>query len=136
MSNANSSILVAGSSCTLPVSELDAQIKALLVDVKYIADSDSQVKHVFISSSELYDATFLDNPQCDWLSTDDISLMKNIIAAIGNPPQLLVIPKGWDAIAKRPAGLGFGLHGLTLYHQGRDLPRWLMKCIYSNGFSF
>ena len=51
-------------------------------------------------------------------------------------PSMVLVPREWTQIAIKLARHGNNSHLLSLFHQGMDLPRWLMKVTKQSGFYF
>lgn len=134
VSHANSNILVAGCCNLQASSELDAHLKALILVIKYLIDSRIHVRHLFTSSQDLYTSMKNSGRHDDWRIKHLIRIGVDSLPLFGSP-YIHVIPRGWDAISLHLARHGVGLHELSFFHQGRELPRWLMKCVLANGFS-
>lgn len=47
-----------------------------------------------------------------------------------------VILMEWNGLADKLAAHGTSRHGISLFHQGLDLPRWLMKWLRKNNYRF
>lgn len=45
-------------------------------------------------------------------------------------PQIHLTPRNWAGTTTRLSTHGASLHELTLFHQGRELPKWIMKSLY------
>lgn len=131
---ANTTILVIGCSSIHPQSDIDAQVKAFLLAMKYLIDARIFVQHLFNSSSVLHEAIISDRIVCDWRTIPWVNIVKSWLPTIGSP-SMHFIPRWWNSLSNHLACQGTGLHELTLFHRGRDLPRWLMKSVVSNGFT-
>lgn len=51
-------------------------------------------------------------------------------------PILETIPREWNTVTDRLVNMGRRSIELSLFHQGKDLPRWLMRACSSVGFGF
>lgn len=45
-------------------------------------------------------------------------------------PQIHLTLRNWAGTTTRLSTHGASLHELTLFHQGRELPKWIMKSLY------
>lgn len=51
-------------------------------------------------------------------------------------PILDVVLRDWNSIADKLPNLGRSSVEVSLFHQGKDLPRWIMKICRNDGFCF
>lgn len=131
--NSYSSVLLAG---CCPVTEATPPIidfKALTISLETIADKLSTIQHIFTVSKDLMELLNSADNMHNWRIDPYIVYLKDLLSSTSNP-EIHLIPRNWMMAAHRLAIHGSSLHSLILYHQGKDLPHWLMKCITSNGF--
>lgn len=115
-------------------SELEAELKAINVALRYLAARQLTFKHIYTSCSKLHGAIKRGNPQNDWRIEPEITTAIDYLNNLGST-LIYFIPRSWARIAFQLAIHGARLHELTLYHQGRDLPKWIMKDLKANGLS-
>lgn len=134
VSNYNSSILLAGC-CSIDNATLaDIEAKALLLALHAVHSYHSRLHHIFITNRDLHDAIKLDASRSTWQTDLWIKSIIDILSVLGNP-EIYAIPHSWNAATHRLAIHGLSQHSLSLFHQGRELPHWLMKIFLSNGFT-
>lgn len=93
------------------------------------------VRHVFLTNDALVGALKNRFHHPVWRAK---ILMENIRHIMGSLGEFNVhtIPRCLALAAFCLATHGSSLHELTLFHQGRDLPRWIMKNLLRIGVSF
>ncbi|XP_039136253.1 uncharacterized protein LOC120273641 [Dioscorea cayenensis subsp. rotundata] len=112
----------------------DIEAKALLLALHAVHSYHSRLHHIFITNRDLHDAIKLDASRSTWQTDLWIRSIIDIVSVLGNP-EIYVIPHSWNAATHRLAIHGLSQHSLSLFHQGRELPHWLMKIFLSNGFT-
>lgn len=115
-------------------SRLDAEAKALTVALNSISNNNASIQHIFLSYSDLLLVINTRNSHNAWRADPWISIIHNLLVAIGDP-MIYLIPKGRMEATAKLATHGFSLHTISLFHQGRDLPRWIMKAFVSDSFN-
>ncbi|XP_039145745.1 uncharacterized protein LOC120282984 [Dioscorea cayenensis subsp. rotundata] len=134
LSNACSQIICAGCCNNLADSILEADALALLIALGSLHASDLSSCTIFIASNDLYHLIQSDAIHFAWRLRPLISSLSDYLSSLGHP-RICIIPKAWLAIANSLALHGLNSHVLTLFHQGKDLPRWLMRQLLQSGVS-
>lgn len=93
------------------------------------------IKNIFASNWELKEAIRNGNRQDNWRLQTRINEVLQSINSAGHP-NVHLIPRKWAGVAHCLAIHGANLHELSLYHQGRDLPKWIMKKLLANNLNF
>lgn len=90
------------------------------------------IKTIFSSNEDLVKAVkqgFFENV---WKMNLQVNALRELIANSGGP-RLIATPKCWNRAASSLAMHGLNHHDISLFHQGRDLPKWLMKSLRHQG---
>ncbi|XP_039138794.1 uncharacterized protein LOC120276131 [Dioscorea cayenensis subsp. rotundata] len=124
----------AGCCCNSAESVLEAEALSLLSALGSMFASNSQINTILIASVELLSIIKSGDSQYGWRFSPLIASITDFLLCLGLP-QLHLVPKDWLSIANSLALHGVNSHAFTLYHQGRDLPYWLMKQFIRSGFS-
>ncbi|XP_039136660.1 uncharacterized protein LOC120273975 [Dioscorea cayenensis subsp. rotundata] len=134
LTNGYSQFVCAGYCNNFAESTLEAKSLALLIALGSLHASDLQVKTIFIACSELFNII---KHGCDpqaWRLNPLILSINDYLSSF-DLPRVCIIPKAWMNVANNLAIHGVNSHALTLFHQGKDLPRWLMKQVLKSGIS-
>ncbi|XP_039122641.1 uncharacterized protein LOC120259160 [Dioscorea cayenensis subsp. rotundata] len=126
ISNFNSSFVLAGCGPMIAESFIVAEACALLFALQSTLSQRIICKQIFLASYDLLAAINQNSRLADWrLET----LIENICYHLEEFmfPQIHIIPLRWMKSSVDLAIFGSSKHALILYHQGRDLPHWLMK---------
>lgn len=135
LSNSTSRIFCAGS-CGCPViSPLDAAIKAFKFASQVMNNwsPNIMVKTILLTSKELLQCIQRRSESDDWRFNCNLQDVTEILAVLGNP-SLHAIPWSWSIAPHSLACHGLSHHEVSLFHSGRELPRWLMKMFKAFGF--
>ncbi|XP_039136863.1 uncharacterized protein LOC120274163 [Dioscorea cayenensis subsp. rotundata] len=134
IADSNSQFIFA-SCCNNPAeSIIEAEALALLAALGCIFVFDLQIKTIFIASFELHGFLKAGNHHHSWRLNPLLTSINDYLAELGCP-QLHIIPHTWMTAAASLALHGLNSHVLTLFHQGRELPYWLMKQLKKNGIT-
>ncbi|XP_039113706.1 uncharacterized protein LOC120249264 [Dioscorea cayenensis subsp. rotundata] len=131
--NSDYVVSLAGCGPVLINSETDAEIKALSLALQVAGLHGVRFRHIFLSCSALHSSLMTDGVVDDWLAAAVFSGLQSQLCEM-DFPSIHVIPRDWNLCAARLASHNVSLHSLSLFFQGRDLPRWLMKVFLANGF--
>lgn len=107
-------IEIASSSNCSSNSSHEVELLALEFSLKVVVDRGIITTTVFTDSVGFQRALINTNNVTAWrLNTDQVNIE--------------VIPREWNTLADKFAMHGRSRHGISLFHQGLNLPRWLMK---------
>lgn len=140
LSNTNSQIICGGCCNNRADSVLEAEALALTTALGSDLAMNLHVNTIFIANSDLHRLINADIPSHAWrldaliLSIPDS--FKFGSSSKSGHPQSQITPNAWMGAAISLALFGVNSHMLTLFHQGKDLSRWLMKHFLKLGFSF
>lgn len=116
-------------------SKLDASIQAIIFALRIVLKDHVSVRNIFISCPDLMDLYSSYNSRRDCLFRGKINTLMHLISAY-NQPRIHDIPKIWTSPAYKLACFASNLHSTSLFHSGKELPRWIMRSFYSAGFFF
>ncbi|XP_039143804.1 uncharacterized protein LOC120280896 [Dioscorea cayenensis subsp. rotundata] len=112
----------------------EAEAVALKSILQYLHQNNLKPRQMFITHEELARTIKHGVLLPCWRTTNllvNIGAMMMILGDI----QLHTIPKRWAKASSGLAVHGRNLHELTLFHQGCELPKWIMKVISGFGSS-
>ena len=133
--DANGQIFLANSRHILVVSELDAHMKALKLALRCTQMENINLHKVFISSLGLLRLVEGVESESNWrLQEYRLDLQRLLLES--DHPEVAIIPRQWNRLASSLAGRGFKATQLSLFHQGMERPRWLMRMIEWSGYNF
>lgn len=135
ITDSNYSIILAGCCPFSSCNNLDADLQALILALRSIVNGNLFVQHIFNSSSDFNSLIHSADSSCTWHYTHWLNTLKHLLAA-ARRPHLHFIPRHWLSPALKLATHASNLHDITLFHRGRELPRWIMKSFRLAGFSF
>lgn len=128
-------ISFAGSCSIQARNAADAKLLALKVALESDVNEDILIRHLFITNDEAFKSiNHLHSSSNDSLHFGFPNLNHLLISTAN--PCIYVIPKTWASPPYKLAIHGVNLHSLALFHQGSDLPYWIMKCFKCLGFEF
>ncbi|XP_039125466.1 uncharacterized protein LOC120261592 [Dioscorea cayenensis subsp. rotundata] len=132
--SSNLSVMLAGAGPIQARSAEDADLLAICTAIQASVDAGLSLTHCFITgpgSSRIISQSYtLDCRIQSWINSF------NFILQGANRPSIHLIPKSWASPAYKLASLASSLHMLSLFFQGRELPRWVMKDFSREGFIF
>lgn len=115
--------------------ELIAETEALLVALQTGFNAGLGVQHIFITCASIISLISTETSQDAWHVNSSIPLLKHLLITTGHP-KYHSVPVSWPSPANKIACLRLNLHSLTLFHQGRDLPKFVMDFFCGSGFQF
>lgn len=126
--------IMAGSCWCPAASELEAELMALCFGLHCCRSGGTNIKTILASNEILVEAFkhgfFIDCWRLNW----QVSAIKELFAHFGDP-KMNTIPRCWNQATSSIALHGLNHHNISLFHQGMDLPKWLMNCISRFGVS-
>ncbi|XP_039129019.1 uncharacterized protein LOC120265197 [Dioscorea cayenensis subsp. rotundata] len=133
--SANSQLLCRLVLCNITAeSPIEAEAFALIAALGSLQASDHQIKTIFMANDDLHSTIKAGYSHHDWRINPLIINITDYLICFGRPA-IFTTPSNWLSAASSLALLGINSHILTLFHQGRDLPYWLMKLFLRLGVS-
>ena len=129
----NSQISFAGCCQFIVDTELEGHLKALSIALRCIQMENIIIHKAFFSSLELLKLMEDEGRDCTWRLQEQRVDVQRLLQEAGHP-ELLAVPRQWNSLALSLADRGLKATQLSLYHQGLDRPRWLMRTIERSGF--
>lgn len=124
--------------CFCPIficSTLDTKLKALFLSIQCAGIQGIKIQHVFVASKDLYAALHDDYPLHAWRLESTLNHLEHILREVGLR-KFHQIPLSWCIITSSLASHCVTTHSLSLFHQARDFPKWIMKIIIRHGYLF
>lgn len=100
-------------------------MKAMIIALECVRDKNLRIKSALSICSNITQA--INGDGCDnvWRSSQWIAMLQQLLLNAGSPSMVL-ISREWNQIVIKLDRPGNNSHSLSLFHQGMDLPRWLM----------
>ncbi|XP_039128871.1 uncharacterized protein LOC120265002 [Dioscorea cayenensis subsp. rotundata] len=128
-------IVIAGS-CPLADSTcLVAKLHVLSVALHTAISSGIHISYIFNSNPDILRTITSSDFATTWRMDQQISETLFLLDAASHP-LLHIIPHHWLKPASLLATHAANLHTFTLFHVGRELPKWIMRCLLLDGFTF
>lgn len=132
--NSHKCVLIAGCKRIDAESSLEAKMKALEMGIMLAVDWCLRIHTTFIDCLGIKIILNDGRGNNTWREIQTITRLKQILVL--QNPEIAVIPRIWNTLADRLAVQGRTSHTISLFHQGLDFPRWLMKATKIAGFTF
>lgn len=134
-SDFKANIICAGSSRSHVSSYVEAAASSLCFALQNEANGVRNVKTILCPCAELVRVVQTGDCMDDWRLNLQIEVIKGIMDTL-LVPKILFVPSDWNRAARSLAIHGLNHHEISLFHHGRELPRWLMKTFNLSGLSF
>ena len=131
----NFQIILVGHCSLVADSSLEAELKALKVGISYARDRWIRIDNIFTNCATVGQALNLICSDNMWRHTNQLKSIKHLIGEVGNP-KVEVILRDWNMLAHILARKDTLSPKISLYHEGLDLLRWIMKEIEDHGLHF
>lgn len=135
VSNCNYQVAFAGCGSFVSNSANLVKLQALVSSIQAASTNQLNPHHIFTTNLDVHQLHRGNHFNPDGRLSHWINCITDAIRLAGNPC-LHHIPKEWSRPASKLAIHGLSLHVITMFHQGRDLPRWIMNCFDVSGFQF
>lgn len=131
----NTSIICVGSFPMELSGRVEMEAKALNVVMEKIPKLNWRCSNIFISSKELWDLIHHNAKTMQWWSYNQIHETKLWLARLFNF-QIDLIQHSSNKIVANLANQGIKVGHLSLYHQGMEKAKWIMRIVHQMCFSF
>lgn len=115
--------------------KVEMEARALNRALEKISELNGRCSNIFISSNEFYKLLQGNEDLVQWHSSNYINEIRQRISYLTDP-QIDLIHHSWNKIAILLANQGIKATQLSLYHQGMEKPKWLVKVIHQTRFHF
>lgn len=115
--------------------KVEMEGRALNRALEKISELNGRCSNIFISSNEFYKLLQGNEDLVQWRSSNYINEIRQRISYLTDP-QIDLIHHSWNKIAILLANQGIKATQLSLYHQGMEKPKWLVKVIHQTRFHF
>ena len=130
--NSNKGIVVAGCSRIHAESLLEAEPVAIEVGLKIAAEWILKIEVVFTDCLEARKVLERNTSHNVWRTNNKIAKLRRGLNRSNTNVE--VIPREWNELADELAAHGRRTPEISLFHQGLDLPFWLMRSIKRAGY--
>ena len=119
----------------LAKSSLKTELITMESALSITAELRMGIDHIFTDYTDLRDAVRKDYEPGNWRIHNRVNNISNLVMHNLNST-IEVIPRDWNLLVDHLVTQGKLFPEISLFHQGRELPRWLMKLYQTTCFHF
>lgn len=116
-------------------SKIAVELQALIFPLKLCIHQQLHIHHIFLSCAEINDLLSNSNTLCGWHLRHWIYTILHLMDT-ARWPQVHVLPRALLAPVPSLVAHVANLHTVSLFHCGKDLPRWIMRKFLLPGYIF
>lgn len=100
-----------------------------------IGEMNSRCLNIYNSSRELWEVIQRNENLLQWRSSNTVNETRHRLSSLLNP-QIDLIQHSWNRFAALLASQGIKARHLSLFYQGMEKPKWIMKMVSHLGLTF
>lgn len=131
--DSNAKVFCAGYCPINMEARIKLEAKALIVALKIVKEMGERCSNIYISSRDLREVLHRSDISYHWRHSNCIYENRQLIILL-NKPHIDLIHQSWNKIIAALVGQEIKTIRLSLFHQGMEKPKWLMKMIDKVGF--